>query len=259
MSENANGLPPADWYPDPRDPAQERYWDGTSWTTETRPVGGGATPAPAAEQPAAAASPEVAAAGFTVAEPVAADPASAPSMLSEFSLAESQEPAAAEPAAGAAEGFDVAAAGFAAAVEEPAAEPDVATAAAAGGLAAAAEEALGVGAGTFGGAAEAAATSVNPVASAGGELVVATAEELAGHRISRVVGVVVGVSVRALGAAADHGSLAASRDQAVEQLRSAASEAGGNAVVGMRFDSAANADGSTEVIAYGTAVVADPA
>jgi uncharacterized protein YbjQ (UPF0145 family) len=252
MSENANGLPPADWYPDPRDPAQERYWDGTSWTTETRPVGGGETPAPAAEQPAAAASPEVAAAGFTVAEPVAADPASAPSMLSEFSLAESQEPAAAQPAAGAAEGFDVAAAGFAAAVEEPAVEPDVATAAAAGGLAAAAEEALGVGAGTFGGAAE-------PATAAGGELVVATAEELPGHRISRIVGVVVGVSVRALGAAADHSSLAASRDQAVEQLRSAASEAGGNAVVAMRFDSAANADGSTEVIAYGTAVVADPA
>ena len=140
-------------------------------------------------------------------------------------MAESQEPAAAEPAAGAAEGFDVAAAGFATAAEEPAVQPDVAAAAAA----------------------------------AAGELVVATAEELAGHRISRILGVVVGVSVRALGATADHTSLAASRDEAVTQLRSAASAAGGNAVVAMRFDSAANADGSTEVIAYGTAVVADPA
>ena len=252
MSENANGLPPADWYPDPRDPAQERYWDGTSWTTETRPAGGAASPAPAAAEPVVTATPEVEAAGFAVSEPVAADPASAPAMLGEFSLAESQEPAAAEPAAGAAEGFDVAAAGFATAAEEPAVQPDVAAAAAAGGLAAAAEEALGVGTGTFGGV-------VEPAAAAAGELVVATAEELAGHRISRILGVVVGVSVRALGATADHTSLAASRDEAVTQLRSAASAAGGNAVVAMRFDSAANADGSTEVIAYGTAVVADPA
>ena len=245
MSENANGLPPADWYPDPRDPAQERYWDGTSWTTETRAAGGAASPAPAAAEPVVTATPEVEAAGFAVAEPSAADPASAPSMMSGFSLAESQEPA-----AGAAEGFDVAAAGFATAAEEPAVQPDVAAAAAAGGLAAAAEEALGVGAGTLSGVAEPAAA---------GELVVATAEELAGYRISRILGVVVGVSVRALGATADHTSLAASRDEAVTQLRSAASAAGGNAVVAMRFDSAANADGSTEVIAYGTAVVADPA
>ena len=248
MSENANGLPPADWYPDPRDPAQERYWDGTSWTTETRPAGGAASPAPAAAEPVVTATPEVEATGFAVAEPATADPTSAPSALSEFSLAESQEPAAAEPAAGAAGGFDIAAAGFATAAEEPAVQPDVA----AGGLAAAAEEALGVGAGTFGGVAE-------PAAAAAGELVVATAEGLAGHRISRILGVVVGVSVRALGATADHTSLATSRDEAVTQLRSAASAAGGNAVVAMRFDSAANADGSTEVIAYGTAVVADPA
>ena len=194
------------------------------------------------------ATPEVEATGFAVAEPATADPTSAPSALSEFSLAESQEPAAAEPAAGAAGGFDIAAAGFATAAEEPAVQPDVA----AGGLAAAAEEALGVGAGAFGGVAE-------PAAAAASELVVATAEELAGHRISRILGVVVGVSVRALGATADHTSLATSRDEAVTQLRSAASAAGGNAVVAMRFDSAANADGSTEVIAYGTAVVADPA
>lgn len=248
MSENANGLPPADWYPDPRDPAQERYWDGTSWTTETRPAGGAASPAPTAVEPVVTATPEVEATGFAVAEPATADPTSAPSALSEFSLAESQEPAAAEPAAGAAGGFDIAAAGFATAAEEPAVQPDVA----AGGLAAAAEEALGVGAGAFGGVAE-------PAAAAASELVVATAEELAGHRISRILGVVVGVSVRALGATADHTSLATSRDEAVTQLRSAASAAGGNAVVAMRFDSAANADGSTEVIAYGTAVVADPA
>jgi hypothetical protein len=29
---------PADWYPDPNDPANTRYWDGTAWTALTRPI-----------------------------------------------------------------------------------------------------------------------------------------------------------------------------------------------------------------------------
>lgn len=28
-------LPPASWYPDPSDPAQQRYWDGHQWTDQT--------------------------------------------------------------------------------------------------------------------------------------------------------------------------------------------------------------------------------
>jgi len=28
--------PPTGWYPDPADPARQRYWDGTNWTAETR-------------------------------------------------------------------------------------------------------------------------------------------------------------------------------------------------------------------------------
>jgi hypothetical protein len=27
---------PAGWYPDPRDPSQDRYWDGERWTAQTR-------------------------------------------------------------------------------------------------------------------------------------------------------------------------------------------------------------------------------
>jgi Protein of unknown function (DUF2510) len=27
---------PAGWYPDPRDPSQDRYWDGERWTEQTR-------------------------------------------------------------------------------------------------------------------------------------------------------------------------------------------------------------------------------
>lgn len=36
-----------EWYPDPADPTRERYWDGTQWTHNTRPVkapAGGADP-----------------------------------------------------------------------------------------------------------------------------------------------------------------------------------------------------------------------
>lgn len=40
MSEN----PPADWYPDPEVPGQQRYWDGSQWT-EHRAPGTPATPA----------------------------------------------------------------------------------------------------------------------------------------------------------------------------------------------------------------------
>lgn len=31
------GPPPANWYPDPRNPAMLRWWDGQGWTSHTRP------------------------------------------------------------------------------------------------------------------------------------------------------------------------------------------------------------------------------
>ena len=39
--------PPTGWYPDPADAQRQRYWDGTNWTAETRPL----NPEPAAPQP----------------------------------------------------------------------------------------------------------------------------------------------------------------------------------------------------------------
>ena len=39
----------ANWYPDPDDSSQYRYWDGTQWTDHRAPRG----PAEAAVQPAA--------------------------------------------------------------------------------------------------------------------------------------------------------------------------------------------------------------
>jgi hypothetical protein len=34
------GLPPPNWYPDPRDPSRSRYWDGTRWTEHAHPLAG---------------------------------------------------------------------------------------------------------------------------------------------------------------------------------------------------------------------------
>jgi len=47
------GGPAPDWYPDARDRALQRYWDGHQWTQHTRPVVGGAQPLaePAAGNP----------------------------------------------------------------------------------------------------------------------------------------------------------------------------------------------------------------
>jgi hypothetical protein len=40
---------PAGWYPDPDDPAQQRWWDGVQWTENRAPAAGAS--APGAEQP----------------------------------------------------------------------------------------------------------------------------------------------------------------------------------------------------------------
>jgi len=50
----------ADWYPDPQDPAQERYWDGIAWTGDVRSPEGSAMippPPPPPPPPPAAARP----------------------------------------------------------------------------------------------------------------------------------------------------------------------------------------------------------
>jgi len=54
---------PAGWYPDPSDPARQRWWDGNAWTEHVHPpaapepVAATPQPAPAAPQPAPAAIP----------------------------------------------------------------------------------------------------------------------------------------------------------------------------------------------------------
>jgi len=46
------GSTPADWYPDPENPGQLRYWDGNQWTEHRSPVQG-ASPSSVESQPGA--------------------------------------------------------------------------------------------------------------------------------------------------------------------------------------------------------------
>jgi uncharacterized protein YbjQ (UPF0145 family) len=104
---------------------------------------------------------------------------------------------------------------------------------------------------------------------------VTTAFELPGHRLARNVGVVRGVIVRSRSVV---GSIGASLQtlvggnitlytQLCEQARADAyrllvehaAERGANAIIGMRYDANEIMGGVTEVLAYGTAVVVEPA
>jgi len=104
---------------------------------------------------------------------------------------------------------------------------------------------------------------------------VTTALELPGQRIVRNLGVVRGIVVRSRSIVGNFlGGLQSlfggnitiytelceqARGQAFALMLQHAAEHGANAVVGMRYDANEVADGITEVLAYGTAVVVQPA
>lgn len=103
---------------------------------------------------------------------------------------------------------------------------------------------------------------------------VTTAFELTGHRITRSLGVVRGVTVRSrsmlgtIGAALQTirgGNISLftelcehSRAEAFEFMLRHASDLGANAIVAVRYDATEVMHGVTEVLCYGTAVVAEP-
>jgi uncharacterized protein YbjQ (UPF0145 family) len=104
---------------------------------------------------------------------------------------------------------------------------------------------------------------------------VTTALELPGQKISRNLGIVRGIVVRSRSIVGNIGAALQSlvggnitlytelcekaRDDAFKLMLQHASEHGANAIVGMRYDANEVADGITEVLAYGTAVVVEPA
>lgn len=105
--------------------------------------------------------------------------------------------------------------------------------------------------------------------------VVTTAMELPGYRIVRNAGVVRGLVVRSRSIVGNIGAALQSlvggnitlytelcekaRDDAFKLMLAHAAALGANAIVGMRYDANEVMDGVTEVLAYGTAVVVEPA
>lgn len=107
----------------------------------------------------------------------------------------------------------------------------------------------------------------------GPPILVVTTPDLPGYRVTAVHGEVFGITVRARNMFSNMGAgfrtvfggeakgytklLSDSRLEAVERLRYAAHQVGGNAVLAMRFDTGEIADLMNEVAAYGTAVTVE--
>jgi len=105
-------------------------------------------------------------------------------------------------------------------------------------------------------------------------MIVVTTNDLPGHRIVRVVGLVRGITVRSRNIIANIGGGLQSllggnvtiytdlaeqaRKEAYDQLVQQAVGMGANAVIAMRYDANEIMDGITEVLAYGTAVWVEP-
>jgi len=104
---------------------------------------------------------------------------------------------------------------------------------------------------------------------------VTTAFELPGYRVTRTFGIVRGIVVRSrsfvgtIGAGLQTmigGNISIftnlceqTRSDAFELMLQHAGQLGANAVIGMRYDATEIMQGVTEVLAYGTAVIVEPA
>ncbi|RPG42730.1 MAG: YbjQ family protein [Gammaproteobacteria bacterium TMED112] len=102
-------------------------------------------------------------------------------------------------------------------------------------------------------------------------MLVTTSENIPGKNILSTIGYVKGSSARARHAVADIFAsfknvlggeieeysrlLQQTRDQAVERMIADAEKQGGNAIICFRIESSTIAQGASEVVAYGTAVV----
>ena len=89
-------------------------------------------------------------------------------------------------------------------------------------------------------------------------MLIVTTDALPGWQVHRVCGEVYGVVLRAVTGPEAERALVASRAEAIARMLDQARARGGNAVVGLRFDASALGDGTGELCAAGTAVVAVP-
>ena len=106
-------------------------------------------------------------------------------------------------------------------------------------------------------------------------MIVTTTNDIAGHRVVRYLGLARGITVRSRSIVGNLGAALQSvvggnitlytsmceraRADALELMTAHARDLGANAVIAMRFDANEVSAGITEVLAYGTAVVVEPA
>jgi len=106
-------------------------------------------------------------------------------------------------------------------------------------------------------------------------MLIATTNDLPGYRIVRHIGLVRGITVRSRSVIGNLGGAIQSvfggklsiyvnlaetaREEALQHLIEHAQAQGANAVIAMRYDANEIMEGITEVLAYGTAVVVEPA
>jgi len=104
-------------------------------------------------------------------------------------------------------------------------------------------------------------------------MILVTSDEIPGHRVVRVIGLVQGSSVRARHIGQDLTAflknitggeirpytklVAEAREQCLDRMREEAARAGGNAIVAVRFSSTDISEGASELLVYGTAVVVE--
>jgi len=104
---------------------------------------------------------------------------------------------------------------------------------------------------------------------------ITTANEIAGWRVVRHVGIVRGITVRSRSIVGNIGAALQTlvggnitlftelcehaRGEAYDLMVQHAAQMGANAIIAMRYDANEVAQGVTEVLAYGTAVVVEPA
>ncbi len=105
-------------------------------------------------------------------------------------------------------------------------------------------------------------------------MILATTDTVSGARVTRVLGLVQGSTVRARNIGRDLTAwmknitggevreytklLAEAREQCLDRMREEAARLGANAIVGLRFSSTDISEGASELLVYGTAVVIEP-
>ena len=107
------------------------------------------------------------------------------------------------------------------------------------------------------------------------DVLISTMNDVPGYKVTRVLGECFGLTVRARNVFSQFGAglksivggelagmtknLERSRQEVIDRMVQVAESKGANAVLSMRFDTSEMANNWTEICAYGTAVVVEPA